>query len=110
MKQMKNHVWVECPCCKHKYWFNKMWLDEEPERIKNHKKLFCPNSNEHYKIIREKKFNSLPKEKRQEILDLIREGLTIGEVRKKVNLDLDTVCIVITKNIESAHYLRSETK
>ena len=52
---------------------------------------------------------SLSKEERQKVLDLANIGLTIGEVCKKLNLSLPTICGVINMNIFSKSFLRRQT-
>jgi hypothetical protein len=107
MAGLKGYTWVECPYCHSKYWLPNFMLGDE--RADEHKKTFCPNTELHIKIIREERFNSVSKEKRQEILDLLRTGITVGEVAKKLELDSDVVAEVICRNIDSVCYLRKET-
>lgn len=51
----------------------------------------------------------LPKEQRQKILDTFREGLTIGDVAKKLGHTTDEVAGVILLNIGSYDYLRTNS-
>ena len=78
-------------------------------RGENHKKNLCPNSQGHIKILQDERFNSVTVEKRQEILDLMRTSITVGEVSGLLKLDSSVVAEVICRNIKSAHYLRSES-
>jgi len=109
MRKVKNHTWVECPYCKHHYWLNDIWLDETQERIEHHKKMFCKNTTGHIKILQDERFNSISIEKRQEILDLMRTGITVGEVSKLLEINSDVTAEVICRNIRTASFLRSES-
>ena len=61
----------------------------------------CPNSNEHYLIRLRKKVSAVPKGTKQKILDLLfHNGLTVGEVREKVDLELDVVAQIIVDDVE----------
>lgn len=51
----------------------------------------------------------IPKEKRQEVLDELREGLTIGEVGKKLEIDSEIVSTILFHNITDVKILRSES-
>ena len=51
----------------------------------------------------------IPKEKRQEILDTLKEGLTIGEVGRKLKIDSEIVSTVLYYNITNVKMLRSKS-
>jgi len=55
------------------------------------------------------RFNSISKEKREEILRLFKTGITIGEVAKTLNLNSDVVWDVVGLNITSVSILRDES-
>lgn len=55
------------------------------------------------------RFNSISKEKRNEILRLLRESHTIGEIRKKMKLDFEVVNSVIFLNLQDVTILRSDS-
>lgn len=71
----------------------------------------CKNFREHYTIKNRQDAMKLTQEQRQEILDLLKTGITIGEIRDKVKQTQDVVCAVITMNIETHEYktLRKES-
>lgn len=52
----------------------------------------------------------IPKETRQRILDMLREGKTIGEICKELDLPLMDVCEVINQNIYCIHMLNKEAE
>lgn len=45
---------------------------------------------------------------KQKVLDLLREGYSIGEVSRELDLDMDVVCEIISQNIDSDYILRKE--
>ena len=47
---------------------------------------------------------------KQKILDLMWKGKTIGEVMKKLNLDLHLVSEVVLENISTYNYLNKDAK
>ena len=49
---------------------------------------------------------NIPKETKQKVLDLLREGKTVGEIREELNLDLMDTAEIITQNISCYHYLK----
>lgn len=51
-------------------------------------------------------FNSISREKRQEIMDLFRQGHTIGKVGEILNMSSDVVASVIFLNIQDVPILR----
>ncbi len=51
----------------------------------------------------------LSKEKRQEYLDLMREGKTVGEATKECGITDDEAVGIITVNIACHKYLRTES-
>lgn len=58
-----------------------------------------------YKEENEENVKKLSKKQKQEILDLMNEGKSVGDCMKKTNLELGTVCEVITQNIFQTHHL-----
>lgn len=63
-----------------------------------------------YKDQLKKKIADVPIETKQKILDMLRKGSSIGEIKDAVNLETLVVCGVINENIETASYLRTEAK
>ena len=51
----------------------------------------------------------VPEAKRQEVMDALREGLTIGDVGKKVKLDSEVVSTILYYNITDVKVLRSKS-
>jgi hypothetical protein len=51
---------------------------------------------------------ALTREHRQAVLDLLHEGLTIGETQERLGLSLEAVCGVINANIGMASFLNRE--
>lgn len=47
---------------------------------------------------------------KQQILDLLWAGKSIGEIQQALNLSLETVCGVINENIENVNFLRKTPK
>lgn len=58
----------------------------------------------------EKAALDLPVEKRQQILDAVNSGKTIGEIKEDMILNLEEICGVINMNINSVKYLRTSSK
>jgi DNA-directed RNA polymerase specialized sigma24 family protein len=56
-----------------------------------------------------KKAKALSKEKRQEILDLMWKGFTIGEAAKVTGVDRETVCGVLHINMQKRTLLNRES-
>ena len=52
---------------------------------------------------------SLTKEQRQEILDLANKGLTLGDIKEKLQVSLACVCGVLNMNIFSKSFLRQQS-
>lgn len=104
---------VTCPDCNRKYGMPKRKYDlmvkDEGEIGKNWIRWNCPDNNKHFEIKLMQRVNAIPHEKRQEILDLLWAGLSIGEIKEKLNLETHVVAKIIVMNIESAHYLRRES-
>ena len=57
-----------------------------------------------------RKAKALTLNHRQLILDLFRQGKTIGEVAKEAQVDYDTVCGVLDLNTDYIPILRSESR
>lgn len=55
------------------------------------------------------KAKALPKEKRQQILDMIRERISPETIAEQVGVDCDVVCGVYFLNIYRVELLRKET-
>ena len=58
----------------------------------------------------EKAALELSVEKRQQVLDAVNSGKTIGEIKEGFPLTLEHVCGVINMNIDSIKFLRKATK
>jgi len=56
----------------------------------------------------DKKVGEVSLEIKQQILDLLHQGKTVGEVCKAVNLELLVVGEIIVRNIGEVHYLRKK--
>ena len=101
---------VVCPDCGQKF---RMFEKEYKLMVKGDMHLNwlcikCPRSNEHYTIALKKKVAAVPHEIKQKIIDLMFEGLSVGEVKERVNLELDIVAHVISDNIGHYSYLKRE--
>jgi hypothetical protein len=75
------------------------WIDQE-----------CPNSNDHYKILRARELKKIPIETKQKVLDLFHTGKCIGEIKEIVHLETMDVGEIISENIDSVKFLRTEAK
>ena len=107
--KLRNHTWVKCPYCKKYFWLNNIWLDEkisDKREIKTIRKRMCPNTKEHSKIYRNELFNSISIEKRQEVMDLFKLGICIGEVAWLMNIDSNIISEVICRNLESYSFFQ----
>lgn len=72
--------------------------------------MWCPRRTEHYKIIRDREINQIPLEKKQEFLNLLKEGKTIGEAKDKAGFSLEIACEIINRQIENYSILNFEVK
>jgi len=50
---------------------------------------------------------NIPVETKQKVLDLLRNGMKVGDIRKELNLDLMDTAEIITQNIGCYHYLKT---
>jgi len=48
----------------------------------------------------------IPRETKQKVIDLLRRGKKVGDIRKELNLDLMDTAEIITQNISCCHYLK----
>ena len=48
----------------------------------------------------------IPKETKQKVINLLRQGMKVGDIRKELNLDLMDTAEIITQNISCYHYLK----
>lgn len=100
-----------CPVCQKEYYLDKFTeriIKDFPDRKEFWVESSCPESSNHFLIVRKREVASLPRETKQKVLDLVHEGKTIGEVRKELNLELMVVCEIINQNIKEIHYLSRE--
>lgn len=51
----------------------------------------------------------VPRNKRQEVLDTLKKGLSIGETGKELKIDSEVVSTILYYNIGSVKMLRSES-
>jgi hypothetical protein len=102
-KTMTKTKSVECPTCKGMMTVPLCLLDLP------HLELFCHNQEKHIEIECQKRFDSVSKEERQKILDLFRNGKSIGEIKETYKYDVLTIAEVITRNFVNIPILRTET-
>ena len=103
----------KCPICQKEYKTRKIVDDiikDFPDRADKWIEMECPNNSMHFKILREKKIDKLPKETKQKVLDLMHEGKSVGDVGKILNLDTMIVAEIIIQNIGTVSYLKTEAK
>ena len=50
----------------------------------------------------------IPKETKQKVIDLLREGKTVGEIRKELNLDLMDTAEIICQNVDTYSFLKQK--
>ena len=55
--------------------------------------------------IAKEKISLMPAQQKQDILDLVHTGLTLGEVAKQSNVTVDEVCGIVTMNIKTIEFL-----
>ena len=102
---------VKCSVCEKEYiirGIQEQVLKDFPDHSKNHIICSCPNFKEHYNIIRTRKYNEMPIELKQKILDKVKSGMKFGEIAKHFKIDTDMVCTVIDKNLINVSYLRDK--
>lgn len=102
-KQVKTH----CSICEKDFMIKELWL-EIAEGRKEFIEMQCPTHLDHPKILRQREVKKVPQEKKQKVLDLLRSGKNIGEIRKELDLSLDVTCEIISMNIENIPILRKE--
>lgn len=64
---------------------------------------------EEFKTKLRKEALSIPKEKRQQILDMFRNGKTIGEIKKEMHLDTMVTSEIIFMNVQDIKILNIKT-
>ena len=64
---------------------------------------------EEFKAKLRKEALSIPKEKRQQILDMFRSGKTIGEIKEEMHLDTMVTSEIIFMNIQDIKILNAKT-
>lgn len=102
-----------CPICKKEYNTRKIVesiIKDFPKEKNNWIKMECPNNDNHFKILRKKEMDKLPREIKQKVLDLMHEGKTVGEVKKILELDTMIVAEIISNNLGTISYLKKEIK
>jgi len=65
--------------------------------------LKCPNSENHYKLKIRKKVDAVPQEAKQKFLDLMHQGMKLGDARG--DLEVDVAAQILTDNIEPGCYI-----
>lgn len=100
-----------CPICKKEYRTRKLIDDvikDSPSDKNRWIEMECPNYNMHFNILRELEIAKLSKETKQEVLDLMHQGKTVGDVCKMLKLDTMIVAEIISQNIGTISYLKRE--
>lgn len=100
-----------CGICQKEYYLPKIVeaiIKDFPDRKEFWINSSCPEAPNHFLIIRKREVAKIPREQKQKVLDLLREGKTIGVICEELNLELDIVCEIITQNIQDIHVLRRE--
>ena len=69
----------------------------------------CPKYLEHFKILRRREVLALTQEQRQKVLDMFRNGKTIGEINSIMGFETMLTCEIISLNIEDIKILRKES-
>lgn len=103
----------KCPICQKEYKMRKIVeeiIKDFPEKKDKWIEMECPNSNMHFKILRDREIANIPKETKQKVLDLIHEGKTVGDVCKILNLETMIVAEIIIQNIGTVSYLKTEVE
>jgi hypothetical protein len=71
----------------------------------------CPKNNEHYMILKERRYAAVPMEKKQAFLDLWRKGeLNLGEAAKEVGITSEVAGDVILNSIDQVSLLGKKVK
>ena len=100
-----------CPICQKKFSTEKMVdeiIKDFPEDKDKWIGMKCPNNNNHFKILREREIEKIPKEDKQKILDLMHKGKSVGEVCKIMKLETMIVAEIISQNLGTISYLKRE--
>ena len=100
-----------CPICQKKFSTEKMVdeiIKDFPESKDRWIEMKCPNYNNHFKILRTREIAKLSVETKQEILDLMHQGKTVGDVSQMLKLDSMIVAEIICQNISTIRYLKRE--
>lgn len=100
-------VTVNCSICEKDFKVKDFWVEIADGR-KDFIEMQCPTHSDHSKILRQKETAKIPLEKKQKVLDLLKSGKKIGDIRKEVDLSLDVTCEIIMQNIEHYPMLRKE--
>lgn len=100
-----------CPICQKKYISRKIVDDiikDFPDDKSTWITMECPNNENHGRILLEREIEKLPKETKQEVLDLMHQGKSVGDVCKMLKLDTMIVAEIICQNIGTIRYLKRE--
>ena len=100
-----------CPICKKEYSTRKLVDDiirDFPEDKNRWIEMECPDYKMHFNILRELEMAKLSKETKQEVLDLMHQGKSVGDVGKMLKLDTMIVAQIISDNISTISYLKRE--
>jgi len=104
-----------CPICSTYYKTSKLKSeiieDETPSYKESKIKFFCPNHDQHFRLIREKEFKAIPLEKKKAFMDLFKTGKCLGDCAKEVGLTSDMAGEILVRQIKPiGNYLDFEVK
>lgn len=101
-----------CPVCEIEVYLKPIYrqvIKDFPEDKSRYIEMECPNTIKHDSILRRRELMKLTQEKRQEMYAYFKTGKTIGETAKHFNVDSMIIAELVSMNIETAQYLRSES-
>jgi len=105
---------VTCSTCDHIYWMDSkeyklMVLGTEDRPNLDWISTKCPKNNEHYMILRLRRYDAVPLEKKQAFLDLFRKGgINLGDAAKEIGITSEVAGEVLMNSMNS--YLGNTVK
>jgi hypothetical protein len=67
--------------------------------------MFCPNNNDHWKIIKEREFKAITLQQKKEFIDNLGKGMKLGDCCKLVGVSLDIGCEILNRQIKSLDFI-----
>jgi hypothetical protein len=105
---MREIKWYDCPVCGRKFNQYKFLVKDTEEGI-SEACIFKNNTyKEHKKILDRKLYNSIPLEKKEQMLNNFKIGMTLGESYQKAGLTQEEGFVVFDMNMGTSHFIHDK--